>query len=220
MSIAVLSAQRSKDPNTQVGACIVNSSNKIVGVGYNGFPSGCLDDQLPWNRDGDFLNTKYPYVVHAEQNAIMNSHVKDLSGCTLYVTLFPCNECGKLIIQSGIKRDIDAVGTGLTKVASTHDGNLKHLNDRMAGVEVLMGKIRSDQEKIIESIKLMLVNSETAGKLLSDFYEKQSKAMTNIIQGIQELETHTPIKLLMEQLKDAKQVRNQVLATLSKVVKK
>lgn len=102
MSIAVLSAQRSKDPNTQVGACIVNSEHKVVGLGYNGFPLGCLDDQLPWVREGKYLQTKYPYVVHAEQNAIINSHSRDLKGCTLYCTLFPCHECCKLIIQSGI----------------------------------------------------------------------------------------------------------------------
>jgi dCMP deaminase len=104
MSIALLSAQRSKDPCTQVGACIVDSKYKIVGVGYNGFPSGCLDDKLPWTKEGGFAETKYAYVVHAEQNAIMNSYCKDLTDCILYVTLFPCHECCKLIIQSGISR--------------------------------------------------------------------------------------------------------------------
>lgn len=104
MGIALLSARRSKDPNTQVGACIVNASNKIVGIGYNGFPIGCSDDVLPWNReDDDVNNTKYPYVVHAEANAILNS-TKDLHGARIYVDLFPCNECAKLIIQSGIKQ--------------------------------------------------------------------------------------------------------------------
>ena len=103
MGIALLSAKRSKDPNTQVGACIVNSDNKIVGIGYNGFPIGCSDDNLPWNRDGKDINsTKYPYVVHAEANAILNS-TENLKGARIYVGLFPCNECAKLIIQSGIK---------------------------------------------------------------------------------------------------------------------
>ncbi len=102
MGIALLSAKRSKDPSTQVGACIVNSENKIVGVGYNGFPKGCPDDKFPWDREGDFLDTKYPFVMHAEQNAILNS-IKRLSGCTIYVGLFPCNECAKSIIQSGIR---------------------------------------------------------------------------------------------------------------------
>ncbi len=103
MSIAILSAQRSKDPNTQVGACIVNSNKKIIGVGYNGFPIGCSDDELPWAREGDFLNVKYPYVCHAELNAILNSIGRDLSGCSIYVSMVPCNECAKAIIQAGIK---------------------------------------------------------------------------------------------------------------------
>lgn len=102
MGIALLSAKRSKDPNTQVGACIVNQFNKIVGIGYNGFPIGCSDDDLPWERQSENINdTKYPYVVHAEANAILNS-TKDLHGSRIYVALFPCNECTKLIIQSGI----------------------------------------------------------------------------------------------------------------------
>jgi dCMP deaminase len=104
MGIAVLSSQRSKDPSTQVGACIVTSENKIVSMGYNGFPTGCLDSQLPWGRDSENpLETKYLYVVHAEKNAILNA-TGNLKGCTLYVTLFPCHECAKDIIQSGIKR--------------------------------------------------------------------------------------------------------------------
>jgi dCMP deaminase len=86
-----------------VGACIVNEQKKIVGVGYNGFPTGCDDDVLPWDREGDFLDTKYPYVCHAELNAILNSISRDLNGSSIYVALFPCNECAKAIIQSGIK---------------------------------------------------------------------------------------------------------------------
>lgn len=102
MGVAILSGMRSKDPNTKVGACIVNEDLKIVGIGYNGFPKGCNDDFFPWERKGGFLDVKYPYVVHAEPNAILNSTVS-LKNATLYVTLFPCNECVKLIIQSGIK---------------------------------------------------------------------------------------------------------------------
>ncbi len=102
MGVALLSAKRSKDPSTQVGACIVNKEKKIVGVGYNGFPKGCDDDMFPWNREGEFLDTKYPYVCHAELNAILNSISRDLSGCSVYVALFPCNECAKAIVQSGI----------------------------------------------------------------------------------------------------------------------
>ena len=104
MAVALLSAQRSKDPNTQVGACIINRENKIVGVGYNGFPIGCSDDKLPWDRKGDFLATKYPYVCHAELNAILNSIPGNLKNCSIYTVLFPCNECAKLIIQAGISR--------------------------------------------------------------------------------------------------------------------
>jgi len=104
MGIALLSAQRSKDPSTQVGACIVDKKNKIVGIGYNGFPIGCSDDELPWGR-GEGLDSKYWYVVHAEANAILNSG-RDLDGAKIYVALFPCNECAKLIIQSGIKEII------------------------------------------------------------------------------------------------------------------
>jgi dCMP deaminase len=106
MGISLISAMRSKDPSTQVGACIVNEENKIVGIGYNGFPKGCSDDKLPWNREGNNeLEKKYLYVVHAEQNAILNS-TTNLKNCKIYVALFPCNECCKLIIQSGIKEII------------------------------------------------------------------------------------------------------------------
>lgn len=103
MGVALLSALRSKDPNTQVGACIVNQRKRIVGVGYNGLPWGCSDDNFPWEREGNFLDTKYPYVCHAELNAVLNSNAEDLYNCTIYVALFPCNECAKVIIQSGIR---------------------------------------------------------------------------------------------------------------------
>ena len=101
MGTALMAAQRSKDPSTQVGACIVDRKNRIIGIGYNGFPNGCSDDEFPWDSKAEHLDTKYPYVCHAELNAISNSF-GDLSGATMYVTLFPCNECAKLIIQSGI----------------------------------------------------------------------------------------------------------------------
>lgn len=105
MGIAYLSAMRSKDPSTQVGACIIDEDKKIIGIGYNGFPIGSNDDEMPWNKEGEFLDTKYPYVVHAELNAILNS-IKSLKNCTIYVTHFPCNECAKAIVQSGIKKVI------------------------------------------------------------------------------------------------------------------
>lgn len=103
MGIAIFSAQRSKDNNTQVGACIVNNDKKILSLGYNGMPTGCNDDLMPWEREGDEVNTKYMYVCHAELNAILNSGDTSLKDAILYVTLFPCNECAKAIIQSGIK---------------------------------------------------------------------------------------------------------------------
>ena len=103
MAIAKLSAMRSKDPSTQVGACIVSNDNRILSIGYNGAPNGFSDEEFPWAREGANLDTKYPYVCHAELNAILNS-IKDINGCTLYVTLYPCNECAKAIIQSGIKK--------------------------------------------------------------------------------------------------------------------
>lgn len=103
MGLAHLSAKRSKDPSTQVGAVIVSNDHRVVGIGYNGFPNGCSDDEFPWDREGEFAQTKYPFVVHAELNAILNSNA-DLRGCSIYVSLFPCNECAKAIIQSGISR--------------------------------------------------------------------------------------------------------------------
>ena len=106
MAIAFLSSQRSKDPKKQVGACIVNAERVIVGIGYNGFPRGCADDALPWAKasaSGDVLETKVPYVVHAEANAILNKNASTLQGAHLYVTMYPCCECAKLIIQCGIR---------------------------------------------------------------------------------------------------------------------
>lgn len=143
MGIALLSAKRSKDPNTQVGACIVSSANKIMSVGYNGFPLGCSDEEFPWERTGDEYDTKYPYVCHAELNAILNNAGGDLRGCKIYVALFPCNECAKAIIQCGItevvylsdkyadtpgtrasKRMLNAAGVKLTKLKLNHDSVL------------------------------------------------------------------------------------------------
>ncbi len=103
MGVSLLSGMRSKDPNTQVGACIVSEDNKILSMGYNGFPLGCSDEEFPWEREGDVEETKYAYVTHSELNAILNYRGGSLQGAKLYVSLFPCNECAKAIIQSGIK---------------------------------------------------------------------------------------------------------------------
>ena len=108
MGIAMLTAMRSKDPNSQVGACIVTPENKILSLGYNGMPIGCSDDDMPWEREGEALDTKYMYVCHAELNAILNNAHGNLRGSRVYVTLFPCNECAKAIIQSGIQEIIYA----------------------------------------------------------------------------------------------------------------
>ena len=109
MGVSLLAAERSKDPNTQVGACIVDENQRIVSTGYNGFPYGCSDDEFPWDRAGDTPGqTKYPYVVHAELNAILNAGGRRVSGSRIYVGLFPCNECAKALIQSGIRTVIYA----------------------------------------------------------------------------------------------------------------
>jgi dCMP deaminase len=108
MSVAKLSAMRSKDPSTQVGACIASNTNRILSTGYNGAPNGIEDKYFPWDREGEFLNTKYAYVCHAEMNCILSyrGDNKDLENARIYVDLFPCNECAKIIIQSGIKEVI------------------------------------------------------------------------------------------------------------------
>lgn len=142
MGIAMLSSMRSKDPSTQVGACIVNDRNRIMSMGYNGFPKGCDDDCFPWDRQADCdYNTKYPYVCHAELNAILNNRSgASLEGCRIYVALFPCNECAKAIIQCGIreiiyisdkydgtpgnmasKRMLDAAGVKYRKFKASHE---------------------------------------------------------------------------------------------------
>ncbi len=104
MGVAMLAGMRSKDPNTQVGSCIVSDRNKILSIGYNGFPNGVSDEEFPWERNGVPLMTKYPYVTHSELNAILNFRGGSLEGATIYVSLFPCNECAKAIIQSGIRK--------------------------------------------------------------------------------------------------------------------
>ena len=132
MSVALLSGKRSKDPSTQVGACIVNKNNIIESIGYNGLPKGCSDDEFPWGKEGETLNTKYPFVVHAELNAILNAKGKDLSGCRIYVALFPCNECAKAIIQSGISEVIYLSD----KYANTDSVKASKLMFKCAGVKL------------------------------------------------------------------------------------
>ncbi|MBP1533270.1 MAG: dCMP deaminase family protein [Ruminococcus sp.] len=132
MGISLLSAQRSKDSNTQVGACIVSEDNKILSVGYNGMPTGCNDDEMPWEREGEFLETKYPFVCHAELNAILNRSTGSLKNARIYVSLFPCNECAKAIIQSGIKE----VVYGDDKYADTDGVKASKKMFELAGVKI------------------------------------------------------------------------------------
>ncbi|CAN6313783.1 unnamed protein product [Urochloa humidicola] len=137
MAIAFLSAERSKDPNRQVGACLVSQEGIILGIGYNGFPRGCSDDKLPWAKksaNGDPLETKYPYVVHAEVNAILNTNHASAAGQKLYVTMFPCNECAKIIIQSGVSEVIYFVEKRIDNSAHVYVASHKLLS--MAGVKV------------------------------------------------------------------------------------
>ena len=142
MGIAFLSGMRSKDPSTQVGACIIDEDKKIIGIGYTGFPMGSSDDTMPWEREGDFLETKYPYVVHAELNAILNS-IKSLKNSTIYVTHFPCNECAKAIVQSGIKKVV--YFSDKHKDLETTKASKKILEN--ANVEI--SHINLDKEKIV-----------------------------------------------------------------------
>ena len=144
MGIAILSSQRSKDPSTQVGACIVDEDKRIVGTGYNGATKGFDDNDFPWGREGDFLNTKYAFVCHAELNAILNSTKESLKGCVLYVALFPCNECAKAIIQSGIKKIIYI--SDKYKDIDPNIASKKML--KMAGVELIKFESNINQIKL------------------------------------------------------------------------
>ncbi|KAL5064465.1 hypothetical protein RYX36_026202 [Vicia faba] len=137
MAIAFLSAERSKDPNRQVGACLVSQDGIILGIGYNGFPRGCSDDKLPWakkSKTGNPLETKYPYVCHAEVNAILNTNHASAAGQRLYVTMFPCNECAKIIIQSGVSEVIYYVEKRLENSDVAYTASHKLLS--LAGVKV------------------------------------------------------------------------------------
>ena len=140
MGVALLAAMRSKDPNTQVGCCIVDAEKRILSTGYNGFPTGCSDDEFPWERTGE--QTKYPFVVHAELNAILNAHGKNLVGAHLYVALFPCNECAKAIIQSGIREVIYLSD----KYANTPATLASKRMLRSAGVKLT--KLKVEREKL------------------------------------------------------------------------
>ncbi len=151
MGIAMLAARRSKDPSTQVGACIVSQDNIIISTGYNGMPKGCSDDEFPWNRDGE--ENKYPYVVHAELNAILNANGRDLRGSRIYVALFPCNECAKAIIQSGIKEVV-------------------YLSDKYAGTPANVAS-----KRMLDAAGVRYTNMETNVQSITlDFVPEEKKA--------------------------------------------
>lgn len=148
MGVSLLAAMRSKDPNTQVGACIVNSENRIISTGYNGFPYGCSDDEYPWDREDSGAGTKYPYVVHAEMNAILNAGGARVRGSRIYVDLFPCNECAKAIIQSGIKEVIylydkyadDEMTKASKRMLSSAGVKLRQLDSGVSRISLDFGK--------------------------------------------------------------------------------
>ena len=134
MAVAKLAGMRSKDPNSQVGSCIVSQDNKILSIGYNGFPTGCSDDDVPWKREDDYpLKTKYFYVTHSELNAILNYRGGSLEGTKIYVSLFPCNECAKAIIQAGIRTVI----YDSDKYDGTASNTASKLMMHAAGVEIV-----------------------------------------------------------------------------------
>lgn len=147
MGIALLASMRSKDPNTQVGACIVSRDNIILSTGYNGFPKGCSDDEYPWEREGADNETKYPYVVHAELNAILNSGGRSLRDARIYVALFPCNECAKAIIQSGISEIVYLSD----KYAET-DG-VKASKAMLASAGVKLRQLVPDKDELVLKMK-------------------------------------------------------------------
>lgn len=145
MGVALLSAKRSKDPSTQVGACIVSDRNKIVGAGYNGLPMGCDDDDFPWEKKGEYLDTKYPYICHAELNAILNNIGMDLKGCKIYTALFPCNECAKAIIQSGI--------TEVIYLSDKYEGT-----DIFKAAKIMLGKAGVKYRKVESKIMQLVLS--------------------------------------------------------------
>ncbi|CAL9247161.1 unnamed protein product [Arabidopsis halleri] len=160
MAIAFLSAERSKDPNRQVGACLVSQNGVILGIGYNGFPRGCSDDKLPWakkSRTGDPLETKYPYVCHAEVNAILNTNHASAAGQKLYVTMFPCNECAKIILQSGVAEVIYFVEKILNDSDVAYVASHKLLS--MANVKVR--KHQPEMDQILIKFEEHLLQPET-----------------------------------------------------------
>ena len=142
MGVSLLAADRSKDPSTQVGACIVSDDNRILSTGYNGFPQGCSDDDFPWNRDEALGETKYNFVVHAELNAILNAGGKSLVGSRIFVSLFPCHECAKAIIQAGVKE--------VVYLSDKYNGTVSDASRRMlSAAGVKLTKMKPSKSQIV-----------------------------------------------------------------------
>jgi dCMP deaminase len=163
MAVAFLSSQRSKDPNKQVGACIVDQQNVICGIGYNGFPRGCPDSKLPWSklsRTGSKLETKYPYVCHAEMNAILNKNNSSVAGAKVYVTMFPCNECAKLMIQAGIAEIVFHEDKVQPKAETPGASNFKLADQYSASKKLLaLAGVKIRQHLFKRDINLVLTNT-------------------------------------------------------------
>jgi dCMP deaminase len=149
MGVSLLAAERSKDPSTQVGACIVSDDNRILSTGYNGFPQGCSDDDFPWNRDKSLGETKYNFVVHAELNAILNAGGKSLVGSRIFVSLFPCHECAKAIIQAGVKEVVYLSD----KYNGTESDNASKRMLNAAGVKLT--KIKPSKSQIVLNFNIL-----------------------------------------------------------------
>ena len=188
MAVAQLAGMRSKDPSTQVGSCIVSDEHKILSMGYNGLPIGCSDDDFPWERDGKPLMTKYPYVTHSELNAILNYRGGSLEGATIYVTLFPCNECAKAIIQSGIRNvvydsDKYADADNFTVAGADGDG-LGQVLDMVAGSGSVEAEaiLRVDFGRFYDTLDASnkkLVSGRAAGYLFREIGPTLPKKMSH-----------------------------------------
>ena len=187
MAVAFLSSQRSKDPNKQVGACIVDRQNVICGIGYNGFPRGCPDSELPWSKlsnSGSKLDTKYPYVCHAEMNAILNKNNSDVAGSRVYVTMFPCNECAKLMIQAGIAEIVFHEDKVQPKAETPGASNFKLAEQYSASKKLLaLAGVKIRQHVFNRDICLALTNDGIVDLEAIDEDVLKSKDLTPAVRG-------------------------------------
>ena len=186
MGVAQLAGFRSKDPNSQVGACIVSGDNKILSIGYNGFPVGCSDDEFPWNREGEPYDSKYFYVTHAELNAILNYRGGSLEGSKVYVTMFPCNECAKAIIQSGIREviyDGDKYADTPVLVSSFQDGGFLSVVVEDGGGGVSTEELPLIKEKFFRGSNAKHAQGAGLGLYISDYFMKEMQGELVVENG-------------------------------------